>query len=271
MNEVLKGHRESVICVETSPDCPHILASGSEDGTVRLWDLRTRKSVRRIGAFDGECVSDSADEINHIAVNEDGSCLAAGDDSGAVHLYNVEASGMLEHSAVLDELHSNLCTTVCFLGNRVVSGGLDAAVHCIDVGSPVEAARVEFRTPAQPQVTNPPLVHHLARCPHDGLLAAALGDCTVAILEPFGASVRLWAMLEGGHTSSVSQVRWLTKGCLISGANDSKLVLWSLHSGEAPRIFNHGSKINWLAVSTAYPGLAVVADQTSQLTIRSLI
>ena len=40
----LRGHEGSVASVAISPD-GRTLASGSADGTVRLWDVRTRKQL----------------------------------------------------------------------------------------------------------------------------------------------------------------------------------------------------------------------------------
>lgn len=36
----LAGHRDSVLCVRWSPVNPYLLATGSRDNTVRLWDVR---------------------------------------------------------------------------------------------------------------------------------------------------------------------------------------------------------------------------------------
>jgi WD40 repeat protein len=48
---MLKGHKAAVLCVYESPE-EHLLATGSEDRSVRLWDVRTCTSVRRLGGFD---------------------------------------------------------------------------------------------------------------------------------------------------------------------------------------------------------------------------
>ncbi|EGG16870.1 WD40 repeat-containing protein [Cavenderia fasciculata] len=36
----LSGHKEGILCVQWSPFSPHILATGSIDKTIRLWDIR---------------------------------------------------------------------------------------------------------------------------------------------------------------------------------------------------------------------------------------
>ncbi len=52
--DTLKGHRDSVSCLAW--DRATIVASGSDDGTARLWDLRTLRSTRCLAAFEREPV-----------------------------------------------------------------------------------------------------------------------------------------------------------------------------------------------------------------------
>lgn len=42
---VLRGHTDYVHCVKAFPQSRHQLATGSEDGSVRLWDARTLRST----------------------------------------------------------------------------------------------------------------------------------------------------------------------------------------------------------------------------------
>ena len=42
-----KGHNEEVTCVDISPDSM-MIASGSMDGSIKLWDMKTNKNLRSI-------------------------------------------------------------------------------------------------------------------------------------------------------------------------------------------------------------------------------
>ena len=46
---VLQGHVKSVLAIDFSPNGFHIV-TGAEDHTVRLWDLRARRSLYQIPA-----------------------------------------------------------------------------------------------------------------------------------------------------------------------------------------------------------------------------
>ncbi|TPX38490.1 hypothetical protein SeMB42_g06713 [Synchytrium endobioticum] len=49
-----RGHHAPITCVATpSPNTPSQLASASEDATVRIWDMETRRGLRGIRCFDG--------------------------------------------------------------------------------------------------------------------------------------------------------------------------------------------------------------------------
>ena len=55
---VCKGHLGSVKCVATSPVTPHVIASGSRDGSLRLWDLRNHRAVHLVSdVANGGCLA----------------------------------------------------------------------------------------------------------------------------------------------------------------------------------------------------------------------
>ena len=51
----LRGHRDTVNCLEHSASAS-LLASASDDGTARLWDVRTGRAVRCIDGEPAACV-----------------------------------------------------------------------------------------------------------------------------------------------------------------------------------------------------------------------
>jgi WD40 repeat protein len=67
----LTGHEKTVRSVNFSSDGKR-LASGSEDGTARVWDVASGKEIRRVGPF--------SYEVYPVALSPDGKVLATGDD-----------------------------------------------------------------------------------------------------------------------------------------------------------------------------------------------
>ncbi|SDM70295.1 WD domain-containing protein, G-beta repeat-containing protein, partial [Streptomyces sp. cf386] len=65
----LLGHTDAVSSVAFSPDS-HTLATGSSDGTVRVWDIDTGKTRTRLTGLSGE--------VNSVAFSRDGGTIATG-------------------------------------------------------------------------------------------------------------------------------------------------------------------------------------------------
>jgi WD40 repeat protein len=80
----LTGGVGAVAAVAFSPD-GRTLASGSYDGSVRLWDVVHPARARRLG----RPLSTGANIVYSVAFSRDGHILASGGDNGAVRLWDV--------------------------------------------------------------------------------------------------------------------------------------------------------------------------------------
>src|SRR5262245_7818950 len=78
--QVLEGHKRQVRCVAYAPD-GKLLASGSNDKTVRLWDLMAAREVTTLPGHPGL--------VYCIAFSPDGRWLASGDYHGTTILWEL--------------------------------------------------------------------------------------------------------------------------------------------------------------------------------------
>ena len=121
----LTGHTNAVESVAFSQDGA-LLASGSRDGTVVLWNATTRQNT---DTFDGH-----TDVVSAVAFAPDGTLLASGSSvDGTVKLWNVLAGTNI---AILEE-HTDVVSAVAFTSDGILlaSGSVNGAILLWDVAT----------------------------------------------------------------------------------------------------------------------------------------
>jgi small GTP-binding protein len=106
-----------------------MLASGSHDHTLKLWDARSGKILRTLQAHRGQVIG--------VAFHPNGAILASGGDDGAVRLWDAQSGKLLltfeEHTARVDYVAFDL------EGGTLVSGSRDSTVKIWDLSTPLQA------------------------------------------------------------------------------------------------------------------------------------
>lgn len=122
MFKELKGHNGWVGSVVFSPD-ESKLASGSYDGTIKLWDVATGQELQTIKGYDG-CV-------NSVTFSPDGRKLASGSRDGTIKLWDL-ATG--EELQTLEGLNSLVYSVTFSLDeSKLASGSDDKTIKLWDV------------------------------------------------------------------------------------------------------------------------------------------
>ena len=113
----LLGHTQEVQSVAFSPD-GQTLASGSTDGTVKLWNVNTGKAFRTL--------SDHTDAVWSVAIAPDGKTLASGSWDRTVKLWNLE-TGKIQRTL---RGHSKQVHSIAFSpdGRTIASGDLGGTI-----------------------------------------------------------------------------------------------------------------------------------------------
>ena len=121
---VQTGHTGDISSIAYSPD-GKLVASGSFDNTIKLWDVETGKELRTFYGHTGKVMS--------VAFSPDGKLLASGGSDFVIRLWDVSTG---KQAKVL-EYHSNSVNAVRFSpdGKTIVSGSDDQTVKIWDVAT----------------------------------------------------------------------------------------------------------------------------------------
>ena len=242
----LEGHTEGVYSVAFSPD--GTLASGSIDGTIKLWDVTTQQTI--------DTLEGHMETVSSVAFSPDGT-LASGD--GTIKLWDVTTQQTIDTL----EGHTAGVGSVAFSpdGVTLASGSWDGTVKLWDVTTRQDIATLEGHTDAVSSVSFSPDGRTLASGSWDGTVklwnvttrqsivtlwhATPVGSVSFSLdgvtlaSGSWDGTVKLWnvathentATLEA-HTNLVNSVSFSSDGStLASGSWDATVKLWDVETG----------------------------------------
>ena len=199
------------------------MASGSLDGTIKLWDVATGRELKSITG---------GGSINAIAYSPDARVVAAGNSDGAVLMFDVQ-TGQLTNKLTG---HTGAVLTIAFSpdGKFIASGGRDMSVKLWDVAAGRELKTLTGHTDR---------VRAVAFNSDGRRLASASNDKTI----------KLWDIGKGkeqrtltGHAGGVRAVAFGPQGhTLLSASAERRTVkIWDIESGRETQTISEADNID---------------------------
>ena len=207
----------------------HTLASGSNDGTVALWDVADPAHPRPLS----RPLASGGSDVDSVAYSPDGHTLASGDDDGIIRLWDVADPA---HPSPLGQPLASggaaAVDSVAFSpdGHLLASGDDDGIIRLWDVADPAHPSALG--QPIGSALTSGTVaVNSVAFSPDGQMLASGDDDGTVALWDvgdPAHPST-LGQPLTSSGTAAVDSVAFSPDGqTLASGSDDGAVALWDV-------------------------------------------
>ena len=285
--KLLSGHASEVLSVAYSPD-GLTLASGSEDNTVRLWNVQNGQHKLTLEGHE--------DAVTSVVFSPDGGMLASGSKDHTIRLWEMESA---YHKSTL-EGHQGGVTSVVFnpKGSKLASGSDDGTVRLWESETRFgRNRRIATLREQQARVTS--RVTSVVFSP-DGLLFASgdakgticlwklsnierpislrehMGTVYAIVFSPDGRTlasgsadntIYVWDARAGqhfatlkGHTNGVFSVEFSPDGgMLISESYDSTIRFWKSETGENTKTLTAGYTGSVTSVALSSNGRTLVS------------
>jgi WD40 repeat protein len=258
----LQGHQSTVTNVSFSPDGKRI-ASGCEDGMIKLWDAASGTELATLKGHQGE--------VTNVSFSPDGTRLAsaAGSASGSGEIKIWDAAIETESTAFIGHLHR--ITSVSFSpdGTLIASGSGDNTIKLWNVSTGTvqitlmtksvshrgfsENERSELEAAPSSYYTRG--VTSVSFSPDGKRIASGIEDGTI----------KLWDTLTGsemgtlkGHADNVKSVIFSPNGTrLASGSDERSIKIWDAATGrELTTLKGHADSVNSVSFRPDGTGLA---------------
>ena len=277
-------HKDAVNSIAFSTD-GQLLASGSKDGTIILWNPLTGKNIRSLKGHNGSIysvafspdgkrlASVSVDEkiilwnpetgvilhtmqhngVRSVIFNPDGDILASASNLGTIRLWNPTTGKQIQKEINLG--HKEAVTSIIFSpdGKLLASGSWDYTIGLWNI----EIKKREATLGGHNHV-----VYSVSFSPDGLLLSSGSWDKTIKL---WNLKTRRQIGELSGHTGFVLSTAFSSDGKLLaSGSIDNTIRIWNIETKKAIVLKGHSDDVN----AVAFRGDNMLASGSSDGTVK---
>ncbi len=224
----LKGHNGDINAIAFSSN-GRVLASGSNDNTVKLWDIQTAKEIKTLHA--------STEDILTVAFNAN--FLATAGSDQIIKLWDLKTTANPRSL----KGHEGIIHSIAFSpnGERLISGSWDKTIRLWDINAATELHQFKGKDS----------IYSVAFHPNGQLIAAGSFDETITIWDcNTGKLVRT---LRGNGMLTVYSVAFSPDGKqIISGDLSNAVRIWETNTGKSKLILKGKNDVFGGVFSVAY-------------------
>ncbi|MBN1560491.1 hypothetical protein JW998_09585 [candidate division KSB1 bacterium] len=236
-----RDHTHAVTTIVFNPRNRHMMASGSTDERILLWDFESGHS-RELGRH--------RSDVYHVTFSPDGKTLASSSKDAEILLWDVETG----KKRVLQG-NTSQALSVAFSpdGTHLAAGYIHGTIVLWDVSTQDQMTMREHTDHVNDIVYNQ----------NGTLIASASSDNTIIIWEAKTGKVQRQLI---GHKDKVLTLDFAADGRLASGAADGTIILWDVSDGTEWKTFpRHESEVVQVAFSPNGSMLVAVSGNIIRL------
>lgn len=122
--QILKGHESTVMSLSSWNESNGLIVSGSHDGSVRLWDLRSRLCAATLGSSDKV-------PVNVVRVDPTGRLLVSGHQNGICMLHDIRGNRVIQSlTAHQDDIRTLNFSPKCYY---LLTASYDGTIKLMDI------------------------------------------------------------------------------------------------------------------------------------------
>nr|VFJ67431.1 MAG: WD40 repeat [Candidatus Kentron sp. FW] len=281
-NPNLQGHKQDINSVAFSPD-GQIILTGADDGTARLWDIKTGREINRPSAYLSDIIS--------VVFSSDGQTFLTGSDDNTARLWDTNTGQKIRSFSG----HSSDVNSVVFSpdGQKILTGSDDDTARLWNINTGQEIYRFDHWLDVKSVAFSPDgrtiltgsgegttqwdantgdEIHRFVKDLYEisGFTDDAvhlMGDVKSVAFSPDGQKIltgsndgttRLRDANNGEmirhfswHWDDVNSVAFSPDGQKILTGSDNNIArLWNTNTGQKNRDFEHPSNVNSVAFSS---------------------